>query len=147
MCLLLQPEGNQTEKNRANQGQLEQVTAIVLKVSVVQEWTETQQHWRKAPELYEKGNTLKTLNTDYTKENFSPAINGMQPLIVWVNETATAANETLLVTWPSAWQKATGVSSFSCVESIGYKDKSKTHSKSASCSLVKKRKLKQWMVP
>lgn len=57
MCLSLQPEWNKTEKNRANQGQLEQVTAIVLKVFVVQEWTETQLHWRKAPELYKEKET------------------------------------------------------------------------------------------
>lgn len=48
---------------------------------------------------------------------------GSLPLIVWVNETATAANETLLVTWPSAWQKATGISNFRRVESIGCKPK------------------------
>lgn len=42
------------------------------------------------------------------------------PLIVWVNETATAAKETLLVTWPNAWHTATGINSLRSFESIGY---------------------------
>ena len=42
------------------------------------------------------------------------------PLIVWVKETATAAKETLLVTWPRAWHTATGINNFSRFESIGY---------------------------
>lgn len=29
-------------------------------------------------------------------------------LMVWVKDTATEENETLVITWPSAWQKATG---------------------------------------
>jgi hypothetical protein len=45
-----------------------------------------------------------------------------EPLIVWANETATVANDTLLVTWPRAWHKATGKSSFRSVELIGYKN-------------------------
>jgi len=40
-----------------------------------------------------------------------------------VKETATAANETLLVTWPNAWHTATGMSNFSRLESIGYRNK------------------------
>ena len=39
-----------------------------------------------------------------------------------VKETATAAKETLLVTWPIAWHTATGISSFSRLESIGYRN-------------------------
>jgi len=40
--------------------------------------------------------------------------------MVCVKETATAANETLLVTWPNAWHTATGISNFSWLPSIGY---------------------------
>lgn len=44
----------------------------------------------------------------------------LSPLTVCVKETATAANETLLVTWPNAWHTATGISNFSRLPSIGY---------------------------
>jgi hypothetical protein len=40
---------------------------------------------------------------------------------VWANDTATAANDTVLVTWPMAWQTATGTSCFRSVELIGYR--------------------------
>jgi len=40
---------------------------------------------------------------------------------VWANDTATAANDTVLVTWPMAWQTATGRSCFRSVELIGYR--------------------------
>lgn len=54
----------------------------------------------------------------------------LSPLMVWVKETATAANETLLVTWPNAWHTATGMSNFSRLESIGYRTNHMPHYKS-----------------
>ena len=39
--------------------------------------------------------------------------------MVWVKETATAANETLVITWPKAWQIETGISSLMRSPSIG----------------------------
>lgn len=52
------------------------------------------------------------------KETLLRSVNS-SPLTVWVKETATAAKETLLVTWPSAWHTATGINNFSRFESIG----------------------------
>jgi hypothetical protein len=45
------------------------------------------------------------------------------PLIVWANETATAAKDTLLVMWPIPWHRATGKRSLRSVPLIGYKTK------------------------
>lgn len=43
------------------------------------------------------------------------------PLMVYVNETATATKDALDITCPKAWQKATGVRSVNNSLSIGWK--------------------------
>ena len=107
---------------------------------IVQVWIETQQHWRRAQELKQTNiisidNTLDLIDASIKymisktqRQNPVRAIISLSPLIVCVNETATAANETLLVTWPSAWHTATGKSSFKRFESIGYTEKPQLYS-------------------